>query len=176
ANLVFTPLFVVVLPAMATSSGENAATLGAMLAVLGAGLVGGSLGVGLLTDRVSRRATLIIGFLGTGAALIVASLELPLPARLVALGAAGLASGLINPIAFTVLQERVPAATRGRVFGAVLGGVLVAAPVGMVALGAVADVAGPRMALLISGVTIVAIGGVVAMLRSSRELEGSVAR
>ena len=72
-----------------------------------------------------------------------------------------------------VMQERVPAATRGRVFGAVLGGVLVAAPVGMIVLGAAADVAGPRMALLISGATILAAGGIVAILRTSRELDRS---
>jgi MFS family permease len=173
ANLVFTPLFIVVLPALATRSGESPAALGAMLAVLGAGMVVGALGIGLLAGRVRRRTVLIIGFVGTGAALIVASVAVPLPALLVALGVAGVASGLINPIAFTVMQERVPAATRGRVFGAVLGGVLVAAPVGMVALGAIADVAGPRTALWISGVTIVAIGGLVAILRASRELDAA---
>jgi MFS family permease len=174
ANLVFTPLFIVVLPALAAGSGESSVALGAMLAVLGAGMVVGALGFGLLADRVRRRTAFVIGFVGTGAALIVSSLELPLPALLVVLGGAGLASGLINPIAFTVMQERVPAATRGRVFGAVLGGVLVAAPVGMVALGAVADAAGPRTALLISGVTIVAIGSLVAILRASRELDASL--
>ena len=173
ANLVFTPLFIVVLPALATASGESPAALGAMLAVLGAGMVVGALAIGLLAGRVRRRTVLVIGFAGTGVALILASVAVPLPALLVALGGAGLASGLINPIAFTVMQERVPAATRGRVFGAVLGGVLVAAPVGMVALGAIADVAGPRTALWISGVAIVAIGGLVAILRASRELDAA---
>ncbi len=172
-NLVYTPLFIVVLPALATGTGENAAALGVMVAVLGGGLVVGALGFGLLADRIRRRTALVLGFGGTGVALIVASLPLPLPALLVALGLAGLACGPINPIAFTVMQERVPAATRGRVFGAVLGGVLVAAPVGMVALGAVADVAGPRTALAISGVTIVAVGALVAILRASRELDAA---
>jgi MFS family permease len=174
ANLVFTPLFIVILPALATASGESPAVLGTMLAVLGAGMVGGALGFGMLADRVRRRIALVAGFVGTGAALSLASLPVPLPALLLALLVAGLASGIINPIAFTVMQERVPAATRGRVFGAVLGLVLVAAPIGMVALGAVADAASPRTALLISGLTILAIGGLVAILRSSRELDASV--
>jgi MFS family permease len=174
ANLVFTPLFIVVLPALATANREGPAALGAMLAALGAGLVVGALGIGWLAGRVRRRTALVVGFLGTGAALIAASLGLPLPGLLVALAAAGVTSGLVNPIAFTVMQERVPAATRGRVFGAVLGGVLIAAPVGMVALGAVADVAGPRTALLISGGVIVAIGALVAILRNSHELDAAV--
>ena len=174
ANLVFTPLFIVVLPSLAARSGQSPAALGAMLGVLGAGMVVGALVSGLLAGRIRRRTVLVLGFVGTGGALILASLEWPLPALLVALGGAGLASGLINPIAFTVMQERVPAATRGRVFGAVLGGVLIAAPVGMVALGAIADQAGRRSALFISGVTIVAIGGLVSILRASNELDAGV--
>jgi MFS family permease len=173
-NLVFTPLFIVVLPALASSTHEGPAALGAMLAALGAGLVLGSLVIGAVAGRIPRRTALVIGFIGTGAALIVASAGLPLPALLVALGGAGVASGLINPIAFTVMAERVPAASRGRVFGAVLGGVLVAAPVGMVALGAIADAAGARTALWVSGLTIAATGGLVAILRSSRDLDADV--
>jgi predicted MFS family arabinose efflux permease len=173
ANLVFTPLFIVVLPALATGTGESPAALGAMLAALGGGLVAGSVAIGLLAGRVRRRSALVVGFAGTGTALIVASLGPPFPVLLVVLGGAGVTSGLIIPIAFTVMQERVPAATRGRVFGAVLGGVLVAAPVGMVALGAIADVAGPRTALFLSGLLIVAIGGLVAILRASRQLDAA---
>jgi hypothetical protein len=60
------------------------------------------------------------------------------------------------------------------VFGAILGGVLVAAPVGMIALGSLAEVQGPRAALLVSGVTFVAIGGLVAIRRESRELDAPV--
>jgi MFS family permease len=171
ANLVGTPLFIVILPALATTSGQSAAALGAMLAAFGAGMVAGALSVGALAGRVGRRSALIAGFGGTGVGLVAASVVQPLPILLAVLAAAGLATGLINPVAFTIMQERVPAATRGRVFGAVLGGVLVAAPVGMLALGSLADAQGPRAALLVSGVTFVAISGLVAVRRESRELE-----
>jgi MFS family permease len=171
ANLVGTPLFIVVLPVLATSSGQSAAALGVMLAAFGGGLVVGALGLGLLADRLNRRVVLVIGFAGTGVALSAASAVEALPLLVVVLALAGLATGTINPIAFTVMQERVPAATRGRVFGAVLGLVLVAAPVGMVVLGSVADVQGPRTALLVSGLTFVLIGGVVAIRPESRELD-----
>ena len=97
-----------------------------MLAALGGGMVVGALGIGALAGRVGRRVALITGFAGTGLGLMAASASEPLPILLAVLFAAGLATGLINPIAFTIMQERVPAATRGRVFGAVLGGVLVA--------------------------------------------------
>lgn len=59
-------------------------------------------------------------------------------------------------------------------FGAVLGGVLVAAPVGMLALGSLADAQGPRAALFVSGVTFVAIAGLVAVRRESRDLEATM--
>ena len=131
-----------------------------MLAAFGGGMVAGALGIGAFAGRVGRRAALIAGFAGTGLALVAASFVQALPILLAVLAAGGVATGLINPIAFTIMQERVPAATRGRVFGAVLGGVLVAAPIGMIALGSLADAQvgrGPR--LLVSGVTFVAIVG-----------------
>lgn len=174
ANLVGTPLFIVILPALATATGQSAAALGAMLAAFGGGMVVGALGIGAVAGRVGRRTALIAGFGGTGLGLVAASVVQPLPILLTVLGAAGLATGLVNPIAFTIMQERVPPAARGRVFGAILGGVLVAAPVGMIALGSLAEVQGPRAALLVSGVTFVAIGGLVAIRRESRDLDAPV--
>jgi MFS family permease len=171
ANLVGTPLFIVILPALATTGGQSAAAAGAMLAALGGGMVVGALAIGAVAGRVGRRVSLIAGFTGTGFGLVAAAAVEPLPILLAVLFAAGIATGLINPIAFTIMQERVPPAARGRVFGAILGGVLVAAPIGMIALGSLADVQGPRAALLVSGVTFVAIGGLVAIRRESRELE-----
>jgi MFS family permease len=170
ANFVGTPLFIVVLPVLATSSGLSAAALGAMLAAFGGGMVVGALGLGLVVDRLSRRSVLVFGFAGTGMALSAASAVEALPLLVVVLAFAGVATGTINPIAFTVMQERVPAATRGRVFGAVLGLVLVAAPVGMVVLGSLADVQGPRTAMFVSGLAFLLIGSVVAIRPESREL------
>jgi MFS family permease len=114
---------------------------------------------------------LILAFAGNGLALLASALPLALPALLLTLFLAGLSAGPINPIAFTIMQERVPPATRGRVFGAVLGGVLVAAPVGMVAIGALADAQGARAALAVSGATFLVIAGLVAVLRAGRSLE-----
>jgi hypothetical protein len=44
----------------------------------------------------------------------------------------------------------------------------------MVALGAIADAAGARTALWVSVLTIAATGGLVAILRSSRDLDADV--
>ena len=173
ANLVGTPIFVVVLPSLAAESGDSAAVLGAMVAAFGAGLVAGSVAYGVLGGRIRRRLVLVAAFSGNGVALLAASAAPSLPILLASLALAGLAAGPINPLAFTIMQERVPAATRGRVFGAVLGGVLVAAPVGMLGIGALADARGARSALFVSGLTFVAIAAALAILRASRDLERS---
>ena len=49
----------------------------------------------------------------------------------------GIGLGPINPIIGTVLQERIPVEMRGRVFGGVIASALVAAPLGMLAIGTV---------------------------------------
>lgn len=143
-----------------------------MVGAYGGGLVAGSLGYGIVGARVGRRLVASLGFAGTGFAFAAVATAPPLPVILIALAIGGVASGPINPIAFTVMQERVPAPVRGRVFGAVLGGVLVAAPVGMLALGALADAQGPQIGLGIAGVTFVLVGLVIAALPTFRELDG----
>jgi len=170
-NFVLTPLFVVVLPSLATSEGDSPAVLGAMLAAVGGGMVVSSLGFGVISRRLGRRLILAGGIVGTGLAVGLLSVVHGTPLVLGVLFAAGMMIGPINPLAFTVMAERVPAATRGRVFGAVLGGVLVASPLGMLALGAVSDAEGPRVAMLASAVAFVAIGVVVGLRQESRELD-----
>ncbi|MDP9367025.1 MAG: hypothetical protein M3Q03_01910 [Chloroflexota bacterium] len=58
-----------------------------------------------------------------------------LAVAMAALGVAGLAGGGINPLAMTVLQERVPAELRGRVIGTVMAMALAATPLGMLLAG-----------------------------------------
>jgi MFS family permease len=171
ANAVGTPAFVVLLPALAIAAGFGAGALGVMLAAFGGGLVVGSLSADRLTARLGRRRLLALAFAGTGIALLLVASVPPLPVMVALLALAGLTSGPVNPIAFTVMQERVPAVVRGRVFGAVIGGVLVAAPVGMIGVGALAAVRGPAIGLAVAGVTFAAIGLYVALWRSFQQLD-----
>lgn len=171
ANFVGTPIFAVLLPALALRTAAGADAFGIMVGAYGGGLVAGSLGYGIVGARVGRRLVASLGFAGTGVAFAAVAIAPPLPVILIALAVGGVASGPINPIAFTVMQERVPAPVRGRVFGAVLGGVLVAAPVGMLALGALAEVQGPQIGLGIAGATFVLVGLVIAVWPPFRELD-----
>lgn len=173
ANAVGTPAFVVLLPALAIRAGYGAGALGVMLAAYGGGLVVGSLSADRLSGRLGRRRLLALAFAGTGVALVAVASAPPLPILVVLLALAGVASGPVNPIAFTVMQERVPAVIRGRVFGAVIGGVLIAAPVGLLGFGALAESNGPEIGLAAGGAAFVAIGLYLALWRSFQELDAA---
>jgi MFS family permease len=64
---------------------------------------------------------------------------------------AGLCIAPINPLADTIMQERVPAAMRAQVFGTMNAGVLVGIPPGTFAGGYVAAWIGLRATLVVMG-------------------------
>jgi predicted MFS family arabinose efflux permease len=163
ANFVGAPLFVVLLPAFALGSAENAGALGLLIGAFAAGTVVGSIAYGIAGSRLSRRAVLVAGLVATGVGIGVVAFGPPIPIAVLALALAGCATGPINPILFTVMQERIPPAARGRAFGAIFGGVLVAAPIGMLVLGALTDARGPSLGLAAAGVAFVGAGLVAAL-------------
>jgi len=171
ANFVGTPLFAVLLPAFALRSTGSAAELGALLGAFAAGTVVGSIGYGIWGARLGRRRVLIAGLLGTGIGIGFVALGPPIPVALAALALAGFATGPINPIAFTVMQERIPAAVRGRAFGAILGGVLAAAPIGMIALGGLTEASGPAIGLAVTGAVFVLAAAVVLVWSPFRRID-----
>ena len=109
-------------------------------------------------DRLPRPALLRGGLLLTALPLGFLAALPPLPLAVAALALAGLGSGPVNPLVFTVLQERVPAQVRGRVFGVVMGTALAAAPVGMAGAGLLIEAAGlpATLALVAAGFLVVA--------------------
>jgi MFS family permease len=94
----------------------------------------------------------------------------PFPVVVGALAFAGLAAGPLNPLLMTVIQERVPSAMRGRVFGMITASALVAAPLGMVLAGLVVEAAGVRWTLLGMGLCYLAVTGSQVFNRNLREL------
>ena len=80
------------------------------------------------------------------------AISLPiLPALLVLHVIAGLAFAPVNPLIDTVMQERLPAEMRARVFGTASAGVLVGIPLGAGVSGYVVAWAGLQMTLVIMG-------------------------
>ena len=64
---------------------------------------------------------------------------------------AGLAIAPINPLTDTIIQERIPAAMRARVFGTINAGVLAGIPLGTLASGYLVAWLGLRLTLLLIG-------------------------
>jgi MFS family permease len=163
ANFAGTPLFVVVLPAFTLSSGMDAGALGILLGAFGLGLLAGSIWFAARGAGVDRRRLLALGLAATGAGILAAAVAGSLAVAAVALVVAGAASGPINPLAFTIMQERIPDAQRGRAFGAIIGAVLLAAPIGMLAAGLVTDRTSPVLALQLIG-GLFAVAGLLVMV------------
>ncbi|MFN2204250.1 MAG: MFS transporter [Caldilineaceae bacterium] len=134
-NFLDTPLFAVVLPVFAKQFLGNAAQLGLMISVFGAGAVLGTLLYGAFAHRFSRRWTFVTAFLLVSIPFWIVSLAPPLPIVLAALFCSGVAAGPLNPVIMTVTQSRVPAEMRGRVFGMMSALAFMAAPLGMVVTG-----------------------------------------
>lgn len=143
-------LFAVILPVYARARFGSAVDLGLILAGWGGGALVGALAYGAVGLRLPRRPFFIVGslLLGLPLWLFVALPALSLTGAIAALTVMGLSAGAINPLAFTLLQERIPADLRGRVFGIffALGGVIT--PTALLGAGYLLERAGLVAALL----------------------------
>lgn len=147
-NFLDAPVFAVILPVYAEQAYGSAANLGIMLSAFGAGAVISALVFGAIGHRLPRRGTFIISFVLVSVPFFVLAQMPAFPAAVGALAFAGLAAGPINPLLMTVIQERVPSAMRGRVFGMIMATALVAAPLGMVLAGLAVETVGVSATLL----------------------------
>jgi len=148
-NALGEPLFGVVLPVYARRIYGSAVDLGFMLAAFaGGGLLGTAL-FGVWGHRLSRRSLYIGGFLLVSLALWPLLALPPLPVLLGILALRGLAGALLNLLAVTVAQERIPAQMRGRVFGVGRAFALAAAPLSLVLVGSLLEISGIRSTLAV---------------------------
>ncbi|WP_433113693.1 MFS transporter [Micromonospora sp. CA-246542] len=160
----FTP---VLLPLYAERVLGDPQLLGWLIAATGVGAVLGT----FLYAPASRtllkdRYVTFVGCFAVVAAARIAMTFLPnLWIMIVLMFVVGLASGPLNPLITTVIQERTPEQVLGRVFGAVMALAFVAAPVGILFAGWLAELAGIRWVLIVFAVAYVAL--IVAALRSA---------
>jgi MFS family permease len=141
-NFLDSPVFSVVLPVYAERTFGSAVALGTMLAGFGGGSLLGAVFYGAVGHRMPRQATFTVALAVLGLPYWVLTTMPPLPVAVAALAVFGLASGPINPIIFTSLQERTPPAMLGRAIGALYALALAAAPLGTVVAGFALEAAG----------------------------------
>jgi MFS family permease len=148
-NFLDTPLFAVVLPVYAEQVYGQATALGLLISSFGAGALIGSLLFGLVIFRAPRRITFVVAFIFAGMPFWALAFMPPFFLALAALFCGGVAAGQLNPLIMTLVQERTPAALRGRVFGIITALALIAAPLGMVLAGFLTEWLGVIVVLLI---------------------------
>ena len=147
-NFLDSPIFLVILPVYADANFGSAVVLGIMFAGFGAGSLIGTLLFGTLGHRLPRRATLIACWVVVGLPFWVLATSPSLPVTVAALAITGLAAGPLNPLIFTVVQERTPEHLRGRVIGALWALALAASPLGVVLTGYLLEAVGLRLILV----------------------------
>lgn len=96
--------------------GLSATTAGAVVAAVGVGDIGSQLLGGWLGDRIGRRHTMLVGFLGTAVALLALGSAETLPAICAAAIGVGLMAELFRPVGSAAVAD-LPAQERVRAFG-----------------------------------------------------------
>lgn len=148
-NFLDAPLFAVIMPVYVSRVFGSAVNLGLIIAGFGAGAMLGTIIYGAIGHRLPRRMTFALSFIIVGLQFFFLALLPPVGFIIAAFAVLGLASGPLNPIIMTVMQERVPAEMRGRVFGTMTAGAYLAVPLGMLLAGYMVEWKGVRTTLLI---------------------------
>lgn len=143
-NFLDAPFSLLLAVRVAGTTGK-AEDLGFLIAAFGAGALIASLLFGVIGHHLPRRVPLLLWMGGFAVANSVFALTPPRPVLLVVLFGMGLAAGLVNPMTGTVMNERIPAALRGRVFGLTTAIGFAAIPLGRGVAGLLAETVGVRL-------------------------------
>ncbi|MDP9457632.1 MAG: hypothetical protein CYG60_14640 [Actinobacteria bacterium] len=158
-NFFFLPLLTVVVAVYAERNFEDASSFGFMLGAWAGGLLLSSTLFGVFGHRLPRRMIFSLAAVAQGLPIWALVFSPPLWVSMAAFAVAGLANGPIDPLIFTIIQERTPKGLLGRVNGASFALAVGVAPLGAAlagwALGAFG--LGPVLAVISSGILLVAL-------------------
>jgi MFS family permease len=149
--------FPVIMAVFAEETYGSAAELGILYGTLGGAALVGALVYSSVGHRLPRRKTFVGCFAIFPLSYLAIATTPSLPVAVAAFAIAGLASGPVNPLIFTIVAERVPVQLRGRVFGAVRAGAWASIPLGILAGGALVAAIGVAATFLSIGVAYVAL-------------------
>jgi MFS family permease len=161
----------VVLAVFAREEYGSAADFGLLVGVLGGAALAGALGYSAVGHRLPRRKTFLVCFAGVPIGYLALAAQPSLPVAIAALALGGFAAGPINPLLFTVQTEIVPAALRGRVFGAVRAAAWAAIPLGILLGGALVAAIGAPATFLVMGALLAAVVGYGFLNPAFREMD-----
>lgn len=173
-NFLDSPLSAVVMPVYAKQRFGSPLALGLIEAAWGGGALVGALIYSALGPRLPRRATFIGAFILIGLPFWLLSLLPALSFTMAAMAIIGAGSGPINPLLWTLGQERVPTEMRGRVFGAIGAAAFAAMPLGLILAGYLVDVVGLRVTLLVIAACYLFVTLSTLFNRALREMDAPV--
>jgi MFS family permease len=133
----------------ALDAGESA--VGLLLAAVGLGLLVGYALLARGRMPMSIVALLISGFATASAGNLLTGLAWAVVAAFALQAVRGIGIAALDVAANTMLQQTVPAALLGRVFGTLYGAIGLAAGISYLAGGVLLDLTGPRVTLIVAG-------------------------
>ena len=145
--------FLVMMPVFARDVlHTRAAGYGALTAAVGVGALLGALGIAVLSRRIPKGRTLVLGGTSFGVALVLFATSRSFTLSLFILALTGCAMITNNALTNTLLQTLVPDALRGRVMGFYSFVFVGLAPLGAFAAGVIAEHYGAPVAVASGGI------------------------
>ena len=156
-NFLDAPLTPVLLPVYVDETFGSPEELGWIIGTFGGAAVIGAAIFAVVGHRLPRRRTFVVSFIALSLPYLVLAATPSLALTLAAVAFFGIAGAPLNPILGTVAFERIPAAMRGRVLGALTAGAYAAIPAGVLAGGIVVEAVGLGPTLLAIGLCYFAV-------------------
>jgi MFS family permease len=158
-NFLASPLLTVVVAVYAQRNYGEASSLGFMLGAFAGGVLLSSALFGTVGHRLPRRTIFSLAVVAQWLPVWVLVFSPPLWASVAALAIAGLANGPVDPLIFTLIQERTPRRLLGRVNGATFALAIGAAPLGATLAGWALGAFGlkPVLIAIASGLLVVSL-------------------
>jgi MFS family permease len=169
-NFTGAPLFTVIMVTYLAHRHDGGLSLGGVVAAGGVGMTVGALAFSKWSEKIPRRLGFLVGFAAFGAQYWLLALEPPVVAVLVIFALRGLLSSVYNPIADTVIQERVPANLLGTVYGTVGSISIIGEPLGLLVGGVLVQHFGTTTTVLYCAVIYTVMFLLLTGSRSLRDL------
>lgn len=166
--MIYLPTESIVLTAYFEQQGDPR-SFGVVISALSAGATVGALGFGWLSEHLSSSRLLRMIMAGTASSIIPMAFLPSLPWLTAAAFCLGFFWGPLNPLVTTLVQQRVPAEQRGRVYSAQISVLYAGPPLGMLATGHAVERWGVADAYLALAIVLVVTAIVVLRAKSLRQ-------
>lgn len=151
-NGLLSPMAAVLLPYLANTEWQSATRYGLLVSGFGAGALVGSIGAGVITDKMSRSNIFRLS-LALLSVPVFAFVTIPnLPVAWLAALLFGMGSGLINPVLMALFYRITDPELLGRVNGVISAGAMVASPLGVLLIAPFLERFGLAASFLLIGV------------------------